>query len=257
MITSTSNTKIKNIMNIKKSAKARREQHCYLVEGPRMAFEVPHSHIKELYVTEGFLEKHREKMEGYRYEVISDAVCRHLSDTKTPQGIIALVKQSDKSLEEILSIEENPIFMVLENLQDPGNLGTIIRTSEGAGVTAVIMNQQTVDPYNPKVIRSTMGAIFRVPILIVPDLKETVELLKERNISVYAAHLSGKQFYNYDYRNSCAFLIGNEGNGLTDELSSQATDLIKIPMKGKVESLNAAIASTVLMYEVQRQREWK
>ncbi|HIW60010.1 MAG TPA: RNA methyltransferase [Candidatus Anaerobutyricum avicola] len=256
MITSTSNGRIKNIMNLKNSARARRQQDCFLVEGPRMFFETPKERLKEVYVTGEFEKKYRECLEGCRYEVISDAVCRHLSDTKTPQGVTALVKKKESTLEEILAGEQPPCLFLLENLQDPGNLGTILRTSEGAGVSGVIMNRETVDPYNPKVIRSTMGAIFRVPFVIVHDFDEVLEKLNAAGVRTYAAHLGGEEFYRQDYRGGCAFFIGNEGNGLSDELTARADVKIRIPMKGQVESLNAAVASTVLMYEALRQREW-
>lgn len=257
MISSTSNPRIKHILSLKKSAKSRREEGCFLAEGPRFVFEVPKKNILEMYITEEFYGRHKNELEGYSYELIGENVCRHLSDTKTPQGILAIVKRQEITLEEILKKEESPLFLVLENLQDPGNLGTIIRTGEGAGVTAILMNEQCVDPYNPKVVRSTMGAILRVPVLIVKDLIRTVERLKKEEIDVYAAHLKGKLFYDYDYNKGCAFLIGNEGNGLSDQIAGMATDWIKIPMKGRVESLNAAVASTVIMYEVQRQRGWR
>lgn len=254
MISSTSNARIKNIVHLKKSAKARKEKNCFLVEGPRMFFEVPRERLQEVYLTPEFEERHREKLAGYRYEIISDNVCRHLSDTTTPQGVIALVEQQEITLGDLLKKEKDPCFFLLENLQDPGNLGTIIRTGEAAGVTGIIMNRETVDPYNPKVIRSTMGAIFRVPFVIVDDFEETLSKFKQENISTYAAHLSGKTFYQYDYKKGCAFFIGNEGNGLSDALTDRADYKIKIPMKGQVESLNAAIASTILMYETMRQR---
>lgn len=257
LISSMTNPRIKNILNLKKSAKHRKEKGCFLAEGPRLVFEIRKENIFEMYVTQDFFDKYQKELEGYSYDFISDNVCRRLSDTKTPQGILAVVKKQEMSLETILHKEKNPLFMILENLQDPGNLGTIIRTGEGAGVTAILMNEQCVDPYNPKVVRSTMGAILRVPILVVKDLFQTVEQLKDEGINVYAAHLKGNLFYNYDYQKGCAFLIGNEGNGLSDSLTQMATDWIKIPMKGSVESLNAAVASTVIMYEVQRQREWR
>lgn len=255
MISSTSNARIKNIVHLKKSAKARKEKKCFLVEGPRMFFEVPKNRLLEVYLTPEFEEKHKKNLEGYRYEIISDNVCRHLSDTTTPQGVVALVEKKEISLDELLDKEADPCFFLLENLQDPGNMGTIIRTGEAAGVTGIIMNRETVDPYNPKVIRSTMGAIFRVPFVIVDDFEETLQKLKEANVSTYAAHLSGQTFYQYDYKKGCAFFIGNEGNGLSDELTARADYKIKIPMKGKVESLNAAVAATVLMYEAMRQRD--
>ena len=167
----------------------------------------------------------------------------------------ALVKKQEASLEEMLA-DESPCLFLLENLQDPGNMGTILRTSEGSGVSGIIMNRESVDPYNPKVIRSTMGAIFRMPFIIVDDFEPVLEQLKKAGIRTFAAHLDGEPFYRQDYRGGCAFFIGNEGNGLSEKLAARADRKIKIPMKGQVESLNAAVAATVLMYETLRQREW-
>ena len=256
MISSTANVKVKNLINLKKNARARKKENCFLVEGPRMFFEIPKNRVKECYLTEEFANRHVKELEDWKYELISENVCRHISDTKTPQGVIAVVKREEPSIKELLNKEKNPCFFLLENLQDPGNLGTIIRTAEGAGVTGIIMNKETVDIYNPKVIRSTMGAVFRVPFVIVDSLTEVITLLKEKDISVYAGHLKGDVFYKQDYRSGSAFLIGNEGNGLTDEITALADCKIKIPMKGKVESLNAAVSATILMYETMRQREF-
>ncbi|MDD7114738.1 MAG: RNA methyltransferase [Lachnospiraceae bacterium] len=256
MISSTGNSRIKNIASLKKSAKARKVQNCFMVEGPRMFFEVPADRLREVYLTEDFEKKYAVKLQGYSYELISDTVCRHLSDTKTPQGVIAVVEKQEMTLQELLRMEEHPCFFILENLQDPGNLGTILRTAEGAGVTGLILSSDSVDPYNPKVVRSTMGAVFRVPFAVVDDFGQMLDTLQKEGIAIYAAHLDGKIFYKYDYKESCAFLIGNEGNGLTEAAVAAADRKILIPMKGQVESLNAAVAATVLMYEVLRQREW-
>ena len=158
-------------------------------------------------------------------------------------------------MDEILKSDRPAHLMVLENLQDPGNLGTILRAGEGAGITGLIMSRDTVDIYNPKVIRSTMGSVFRVPFFYTDDLEQTVLDLKARGIRVFAAHLAGKNNYEQeDYTGNTAFLIGNEGNGLTEKLSSMADTWVKIPMAGKVESLNAAIAASILMFETARQR---
>lgn len=243
-------------MNLKNSARARRQQDCFLVEGPRMFFEVPKERLLEVYVTEGFEKKYADRLADCCYELISDAVCRHLSDTRTPQGVTALVKKQETPLEEILAGDENPCLFLLENLQDPGNMGTILRTSEGAGVSGIIINRESVDPYNPKVIRSTMGAIFRMPFVVVDDFEDVLRRLKEAGVRTFAAHLDGEDFYRQDYRGGCAFFIGNEGNGLSENLAARADGRIRIPMKGQVESLNAAVAATVLMYETLRQREW-
>ena len=139
-----------------------------------------------------------------------------ISDTQTPQGILALVKMPEYSLEDLLGEgRKQPHLLILESIQDPGNLGTMIRTGEGAGVTGILMNKTTVDVFHPKTIRATMGSLFRVPFYVTDSLKETLEELKKKGISLYAAHLKGEQSYDRpDYRNPCGFLIGNEGNGM-------------------------------------------
>lgn len=145
--------------------------------------------------------------------------------------------------------------MVLDNLQDPGNLGTIVRTAEGAGVDAVFLSKESVDIYNPKTIRSTMGSIYRMPVVYVEDLLELLNTFRKKGIKSYAAHLEGKNSYDKeDYKGGTAILIGNEGNGLRDEVADSADVWVQIPMQGKVESLNAAIAASILMFEVYRQR---
>ena len=134
-------------------------------------------------------------------------------------------------------------------------MGTIMRTAEGAGADGIILSRTSVDLYHPKTIRSTMGSIYRMPFLYVNSLEEILPILKKQGIRTYAAHLQGKNCYDQeDYRKGCAFFIGNEGNGLSEGLSRKADAWIRIPMQGKLESLNAAIAASILMYEACRQR---
>lgn len=257
MITSVSNQQIKNIVKLQKSSKSRREQQVFLVEGIRMFQEIPESLLVKAYVTEEWVEQLPAVWEeGRQYEIITNGVLKEISDTQTPQGILAVVRQQTYQREELLgeAVGASPCVLVLENLQDPGNLGTILRTAEGAGVTGVMMSRDTVDIYNSKVVRATMGAIFRMPFRYEESISDGVDWLKKQGIRCYAAHLDGTCFYDYDFRESCCFLIGNEGNGLTDGLAAQADRFLRIPMKGKVESLNAATAATVLMYETLRQR---
>ena len=147
------------------------------------------------------------------------------------------------------------LLLVTENVQDPGNLGTMFRTAEGAGVTGILMSRDTVDIFNPKTIRSTMGSIYRMPFLYTEDLKKDISELQKEGVHFYAAHLKGKASYDEaDYQKPSAFLIGNEGNGLTTEIADLADVYIRIPMEGKLESLNAAMAAGILMYEANRQR---
>lgn len=260
LITSTSNIKIKRLLNLRKKSKARAEEELFLIEGIRMFRELPADRLKEVYVSESLY--HKEKLlitqiaetAGVKPQLLTDTVFAHVSDTKTPQGILCTVAQNAQSLEKVLNYE-NPHILILDNLQDPGNVGTIVRTAEGAGVTGIIMSQDCVDIYNPKTIRSTMGSIFRMPFCYAADLPEAIKEAQKRNICVYAAHLEGKTAYDEEnYTSPCAFLVGNEGNGLRREIADMADVFIRIPMAGQVESLNAAIAASVLMFETARQR---
>ena len=256
MITSVSNAKIKNVMQLNQKAKARREQGLFVAEGRKMFLEAPESWVSQVFISEtvsrdGELMSRAEK---YPCEIVKDSVFRQMCDTKTPQGILTVLKLPSWSEEEVLA-GENPLVMVLEDLQDPGNAGTILRTGEGAGVSGVFLTKTCVDITNPKVIRSTMGSVLRVPFVYAPDLKEACEQMKKAGIRLYAAHLKGMHNYDQeDYTKATGFLIGNEAKGLTDEMAAIADTYIKIHMAGQVESLNAAVASSVLMFEAARQR---
>ena len=246
MITSASNDKIKEIKKLIKSASRRKETGLYIVEGIRMVREIPADAVKTLYVAESMTDKFADICNQIpaEVEIVRDSVFQSMSDTNTPQGILAEVYQTATTEDDLFAGDAAPFLLIIERLQDPGNLGTIIRTAEGAGVTGIILSADTVDIYNPKVIRSTMGSIFRMPIAVAEDLAATIDRVKTRGIPVYEK----------DFTGGCAFLIGNEGNGLSDEISAKADDLIRIPMCGQVESLNAAISTAVIAYEVLRQR---
>ena len=258
MITSTSNQRIKEIVQLQKKSKARNTEGIFIVEGIRMVREIPEDKLKALYVTEEFYKKHKTDLPGnVKPELVTPTVFSYISDTKTPQGVLAIVWQNKYVLSDILNRkkEKEDLLLVLDNLQDPGNLGTIFRTAEAAGVTGIILSKDCVDIYNPKVIRSTMGAIFRMPFVYVEQLTDTINELKKNKIQVYAAHLAGKNAYDEeDYLGGTAYLIGNEGNGLRQEVAECADTWIRIPMEGAAESLNAAVAASVLMFEASRQR---
>jgi len=274
MITSTANPRVKNLIQLQKKGKVRKEQQCFVVEGIKMVLEAPPERLRAVYMSESFAkdEKQREavadkaKTAGCFLEVLSDKVFKEASDTMTPQGVMAVVSMDSLSWETLAAgrtageasdgeHRERKLFLVLESLQDPGNLGTILRTGEGAGIDGVILNRTSVDPYMPKVIRSTMGSIYRVPIAVAEDLETVISCLKSSGVRVFAAHLKGKKsYYEQDYRKDTCFMIGNEANGLSDALAEMATDYIRIPMSGQVESLNAGVAAALLMYEAKRQR---
>ena len=266
MITSSNNAKVKQVVQWQTKAKERRKDHVFLAEGVRMCEEAPVKSVREVYLTEELEQKLRQnaqngdtafwdKLQHTGYETVSPEVFAKMADTQTPQGILTVLEQPSYDLAQLLEQPE-PLFLILENLQDPGNLGTMIRTGEGAGITGVIMNSQTVDIFNPKTIRATMGSIFRVPFVYVPELSPVLTQMHEKGIHTYAAHLKGEEYYDsFSFREPTAFLIGNEGNGLTKEISDQSGQYLKIPMEGKVESLNASIAAALLMYEAHRQRK--
>ncbi|MBQ3558841.1 MAG: RNA methyltransferase [Agathobacter sp.] len=265
MITSTNNQQMKQVSLLLKKSKERKTTKTFVVEGPRMVVEAPVASLKAVYVAEGYEnnpENHAVLAElkmkcdkaNAIYEVVADNVFKSVSDTQTPQGIMAVVAMPEYSMEQLLAGDKTHLLL-LESIQDPGNLGTMVRTGEGAGVTGIIMNKTTVDLFNPKTIRSTMGSIYRVPFYVTDDLGATMQELQRQGISLYAAHLKGQNSYDEeDYTKACGFLIGNEGNGLSDEIANLADTFIKIPMEGQVESLNAAISATLLMYEANRQR---
>lgn len=257
MITSMSNSQVKNLVLLGKKAKERQRQHVFVAEGKKMFLEAPRELLRKIYVSESFLleKENRNMLSGTEYEVLKDNVFLAACGTKTPQGILCVIEMPEWNMEELLG-QKDGFFLLLEGIQDPGNLGTIIRTGEGAGVTAVIASRTAVDVFNPKTIRSTMGSIFRVPFFAAEDFFDVLARMKERSVKIFAAHLEGSISYDEpDYRGSVGFLIGNEGSGLTREAVAFSETCIRIPMEGEVESLNAAVAAAVLMYEANRQRK--
>ncbi len=266
MITSTSNDRVRRVVSFVEKSKARREEKVFVIEGMKMLREAPVLQVDEVFVTERFVdsvsEDDKEILWRYGAETVSEEVMKKMSDTQTPQGVLAVIRQYEYSMEEVLEGYNQdsaglatPLLLVLENIQDPGNLGTMLRSGEGAGVTGVIMGKGCADIYNPKVIRSTMGSIFRMPFIYVESVPDMVKELKEKGIHTYAAHLKGEKNYDeFDYTKPTAFLIGNEGKGLTKETADAAETYVLIPMKGEVESMNAATSSAILTFEASRQR---
>ena len=279
MITSTANQQVKHLIQLQNKAKLRDEEGVFVLEGKKVYDELRKYRPQFLvmtYLSESFYkqiaETEPEYLEGVNYEILADNVFKEAAETVTPQGVLAIVKQpkyeleellrknaerypqyiegSEKRAEEGLDDMESPLrFIFLENLRDPGNLGTILRTAEGAGMTGVILSKGSVDIFNPKVIRSTMGSIFRVPFLYVEDTLAAMSLLQKYGVKLYAAYLNGSEEYDkISYAKRSAILIGNEANGLQEETAMAADARVRIPMAGELESLNAAVAAAILMY---------
>lgn len=260
MITSPGNPRIKSVVHMRQKVKARREADAFLTEGIKMFLEAPAGRIREVYISESFSCPDRdmyaavtEKLKTLSYETVTEEVFRKISDTCSPQGILCVMEAYHYRMEDMLQ-KKNPLLLLLEDIQDPGNLGTMFRTGEGAGISGIIMTKNTVDLFAPKSVRSTMGSIYRMPFFITDDLPGTLGQLRAAGIHTYAAHLLGEKYYDQlDLTGAHAFLIGNEGNGLKKETADLADTYLKIPMEGRLESLNAAVAASILMYEAHRQ----
>lgn len=259
--------KRKFLSGLQTKASLRAESGLYLADGLRMCLEVPEEDLEEYYLSESFLKEHAhepwlERLTDRPCSVISDSEMKAVSDTVHPQGIMALVRQRKvKGLKELLSGDGVPMLFLLEDVRDPGNLGTIIRAAEAAGITGIIINKGTADLYSPKTVRSTMGSLFRMKVLKLEELLPAVRALSEGSltdgmkITSFAADLRAEKSYSsFDYTRPCAFMIGNEANGLSEEMTMAADERILIPMQGMVESLNAAMAAVILSFEAARQR---
>lgn len=258
MIDSSQNKTIK-LINSLKAKKDRDKLGLFVAEGLRFVEEIPRDYQIMLYaVSESFsgefdLEVFEKRATVY---IVADRLFKEISDTTNPQGILAVISQKKNSVEQVIdNAGENGFFIIAEELNDPGNLGTIVRTADACGCDGVFLSKGSVDIYNPKVLRSTMGSVFHLPVISDVDIEECIQKLKENGIIIYAAHLKGQKYpYSFNFVKGCSFILGNEARGLSDEVAKLADEYVKIPMPGKAESLNASIAAGVLMYEVVRQR---
>ena len=258
MIDSNQNKSIKLISSLK-AKKDRDKLGLFVAEGLRFVEEIPDDYEIMLYaVSESFESEFDLAVFEKRaiVHVVADKLFKEISDTTNPQGILAVIRQKKNSIEQVIdNAGENGFFIIAEELNDPGNLGTIVRTADACGCDGVFLSKGSVDVYNPKVLRSTMGSVFHLPVISDVDLEECIQKLKDNGITIYAAHLRGKEYpYSFNLSNGCSFILGNEARGLSDKVANLADVYVKIPMIGKAESLNASIAAGVLMYEVVRQR---
>ncbi|MCR4962229.1 MAG: RNA methyltransferase, partial [Lachnospiraceae bacterium] len=218
MITSVSNPKVKNICALLSKKKTRDEEGCFVIEGRKPVLEAIESDLEvtEVYLSETFANEGSKAEDfGGNCEIVSDKVFEKLSQTVTPQGVAAVVRQPAYDLEKLMDAGAKR-FLILEDIRDPGNLGTMVRTAEAAGIDCVIMTVGTVDIFNPKVIRSTMGSVLRVPFVYVRNLKETFERLKGRGVRIYGTSLASSVDYREaDLSGSVGIVIGNEASGMS------------------------------------------
>lgn len=257
-IQSIQNTKVKEWAKLL-TKKGREKEQSYLVEGPHLVEEAikGQADIEALLMTEDYIRN--KSIESFVVEhssrcfQVSGQVLNKLSDTETPQGIIAVIRIKKWSLAPLL--EGDRLLLLLDALQDPGNLGTMIRTADAAGVDGIVLGKGTVDLYNSKVVRSTMGSIFHLPI-VQDDLLHVCDTLADHRFNITATSLEGAVPYDEaSYTGPTAIVIGNEGNGVSQEVLSRCHSKVKIPIYGQAESLNAAIAAGIMIYEAIRQRK--
>ena len=259
-ITSKDNPKFKTLSSLMSSKKERTAQGMFVAEGLRLVMDAVKSNHKpvSVFASDSFAAKFPDKLsviceDCKNFYLITDALAEKISDTKTPQGVFAVFNTLDKNL-NIDTIYNNGHFIFIVSLQDPGNVGTIIRTAEAMGLNGVIMTSDCPDVFSPKVLRSTMGSAFRIPIIVCEDAVEAINVLHDKGFTTYAAILDEKSLKlgDFDFSEKSVALIGNEANGLKKEVSDSCTNTLMIPMKGNAESLNAASAANIIMWEMSK-----
>jgi len=237
---------------------ARQETGLFLLEGPQAAREAlafrPDT-LVELFATPTAMERHQDIRDaagdaGLEIVFTTEAVLDAMADTVTPQGIVAVARQSPTSLKDIFAASPT-LIAICEEVRDPGNLGTIIRAADAAGADAVVLTGRTVDPYNPKVVRATTGSLFHVPVAVGAELSATVERAHAAGLRVVAADVGGEDFLARRDALSAptAWLFGNEARGLDDDALALADLSLRLPIYGRAESLNLATAASVCLYE--------
>ncbi|MEE0858381.1 MAG: RNA methyltransferase [Acutalibacteraceae bacterium] len=258
-ITSKDNSTVKHIAKLMKSSSYRKEYNQFVIEGVRLCIDALESDmpITTVVFSESALKKYKSQSDKLvevceSTFVFSDKLFSQISDTKSPQGILCVCNGNLKQL----NINSNGVFLALEHIQDPSNMGTILRTAEALGVNGVILTDNCCDVFSPKVLRGTMGAVFRLPMMICNNMADTVNMLNNNGITTIAMVVGRNSVpitsISSENKKSCTVLIGNEGNGLEQATIDICKIKATIPMLGRAESLNASVAASISMWEVLR-----
>ena len=259
LITSRNNDKIKYAVKVRDSQSFRREESVFFTEGARLCSDAAQSgvSVKEMYVTEKAMQKYSEyvtviEKSAEKCFLISEEIASKLSDTKSPQGVFCLCKMLDKNT-NIGKIKYNGKYIALDGVSNPANFGAVVRTAEAVGLDGVIVSGGC-DVYNPKSQRSAMGSLFRMDVIVTDDLPRLLGELRENGMKIYAGvpDSSALKLTEADMNGGVVSIIGNEGNGITPEVCEASTELVTIPMKGRAESLNAAAAASIMIWEMMR-----
>lgn len=253
-IESKENPALKEIIRIKHQH-AKEPGAAIFIEGVRLCMDALQSGVvfemvivSQSSITQMDLDPFGEKTEII---VLADHLFDKISSTQNPQGLAAIVRSPVLFHQKDFTIHPQDKFLVCESIQDPGNMGGLIRTADAFGFDGVLYTRDTVDPFNEKALRSSMGSVFHIRLICVESISETVTHLKNAGVTVYATHLKGQDIErNQAFRFPCALVVGNEGQGISEETADCCDELIRIPMKGKAESLNVSNAAAILCYLV-------
>jgi TrmH family RNA methyltransferase len=255
MITSPQNPKLKLVRALQGRPKERREEVAFLAEGVRLVEEALASDwpIRFVLYSDGLSARGQELVEklkstGFEVEDVAGDLLQAASETETSQGIMAVLELATLPLPDSLNF-----ILIPDQIRDPGNLGTLIRTAAAAGVQAVLLPPETADAFAPKVVRAGMGAHFRLPVQAM-EWDEIKQVCTQANLQVFLADMNGQSCWETDFRGPLALIVGGEAEGASDQARELANVIVSIPMPGESESLNAGIAGAVLMFEVVRQR---
>ncbi len=252
LITSPTNSYIKHLKKLQTSSKYRNQQKLFLLEGIRPVKDAINYGI----VPENIIvsENYKGKVEGVNLIRVPEKILSQISDTVTSQGIMAEVKMKEHSMAAVNS-EKMPLIFFSDGISDPGNLGTIIRTLEAAGVNGIVLGKGTVDLYNPKTIRSTMAAVFNIPVYFAENSEDVILSLKKKGYKIIGTRMENAVLYTEEcLTEPTVVIMGNEANGISEKLLNICDSFIKIPIYGKIESLNVSVATSIIAYEAVRQK---
>ncbi len=263
MITSKTNTRIKEI-RLLRQGKHRQSRGEYFVEGIKLLEEVLRQSLSVRRIAYSprleksargveLLSRARKTLPRAEWLYVGDEVMDSVSDAQSHQGVLTVLEKRENSWADLLA--RNGIIVLLNGLQDPGNVGTILRTADAGGAAGVVLSPDSADPYSPKAVRAAMGSLFRIPVLIDQGIGESLRILRREKIRIYAAATRGeKSLWDTELSTRGAVLFGGEGGGLPDSLISMCDTTITVPMKPDVDSLNVAIAAGLIIYEALRQK---
>jgi len=239
-----------------KQKKYRDEYGLFTIEGEKFIDEIPNGiHIESFCLSESYAKTHPDFTARSPVTILKDSVFNSVSNNKTPQGRIALCRKPRYRLDEVLNKNSGGLFIIADTVADPSNLGAIVRTSYAAGASGVIISKASAELYSPKTLQAAAGAVFRLPIIENADIGQIIRVLREKGVGVIAACPKARtNLYEADLTKPIAVIIGNESNGVSEDVLSQTDDTVFIPMPGGLQSLNVSAALSVIVFEAVRQR---